>query len=493
MCTDVIKVIERMIAVIDYKAGNLTSVVKALKFVGAETLVTQDPAVVAKAEKIVLPGVGHFQATELLKQLKLTEAIREAIDRGKNFLGICVGLQWLYEGSTEAPETDGLCAFSKQCERFPATYNGAELKSPHVGWNSLENIRPDSRLLRGVDKGSFVYFTHSWRAPVSADTAATTPYGGDFTSAVERGNVMGVQFHPEKSSQRRACRCCKTINLFVESAKKCCTKSIIACLDVRAGRVVKGIQFVDIIDAGDPAELAHRHAAAGADEIVLLDITATHEGRGTLIDTVQRTARTFFVPFTVGGGIRSADDAAAVFDAGADKVSINSSAVARPELIGEIGGSFGAQAVIVAIDARRDKNSKDPVRDAEVFVSGGRTPTGRKVLDWAREAEDRGAGEILLTSMDTDGMRNGFDCALTAMVSEAVQIPVIAIRRRRHGAALRRRLFSLCKRRQSRRSACRQHLSLRCNGLARAQRRTAARGYIRAPALLRKIYVDTLH
>jgi len=204
------------------------------------------------------------------------------------------------------------------------------------------------------------------------------------------------------------------------------TKRIIACLDVRGGRVVKGIQFVDIIDAGDPAELAHRHAAAGADEIVLLDITATHEGRGTLIDTVQRTARTLFVPFTVGGGIRSADDAAAVFDAGADKVSINSSAVARPELIGEIGSSFGAQAVIVAIDARCDKNSKDPVRDAEVFVSGGRTPTGRKVLDWAREAEDRGAGEILLTSMDTDGMRNGFDCALTAMVSEAVQIPVIA-------------------------------------------------------------------
>jgi glutamine amidotransferase len=189
-----------MIAVIDYKAGNLTSVVKALNFVGAETLVTQNPAVVAKAEKIVLPGVGHFQATELLKQLKLTEAVREAIDGGKNFLGICVGLQWLYEGSTEAPETDGLCAFSKQCERFPAIYNGAELKSPHVGWNSLENIRPDSRLLRGIAPGSFVYFTHSWRAPVSADTAATTPYGGDFTSAVERDNVMGVQFHPEKSS-----------------------------------------------------------------------------------------------------------------------------------------------------------------------------------------------------------------------------------------------------------------------------------------------------
>jgi len=201
------------------------------------------------------------------------------------------------------------------------------------------------------------------------------------------------------------------------------TKRIIACLDVRDGRVVKGVQFVDIVDAGDPAELAHRHAAAGADEIVLLDITATHEGRGTLLDTVKRTAAELFVPFTVGGGIRSAEDAAAVFDAGADKVSINSSAISRPELIGEIGGSFGAQAVIVAIDARRRDAG---VEDAEVYVSGGRKATGLRVLEWAREAEERGAGEILLTSMDADGMRAGFDCELTAMVSGAVQIPVIA-------------------------------------------------------------------
>lgn len=204
------------------------------------------------------------------------------------------------------------------------------------------------------------------------------------------------------------------------------TKRIIACLDVRAGRVVKGIQFLDIVDAGDPAELAHRHAAAGADEIVLLDITATHEGRGTLLDTVKRTADALFVPFTVGGGIRSAEDAASVFDAGADKVSINSSAIARPELIGEIGGSFGAQAVIVAIDARREPKSPNPVANAEVYVSGGRKPTGRRVVDWAREAEQRGAGEILLTSMDADGTRAGFDCELTARVAEAVQIPVIA-------------------------------------------------------------------
>ncbi len=204
------------------------------------------------------------------------------------------------------------------------------------------------------------------------------------------------------------------------------TKRIIACLDVRAGRVVKGIQFLDIIDAGDPAELAHRHAAAGADEIVLLDINATHEGRGTLLDTVKRTAAELFIPITVGGGVRSADDAAAVFNAGADKVSINSAAIARPELIGEIGASFGAQAVIVAIDGRRNPEAEDSIGEAEVYVAGGRKPTGLRVVDWAREAEQRGAGEILLTSMDADGTRAGFDCELTARVSQAVQIPVIA-------------------------------------------------------------------
>jgi len=204
------------------------------------------------------------------------------------------------------------------------------------------------------------------------------------------------------------------------------TKRIIACLDVHAGRVVKGVQFVDIIDAGDPAALAARHAREGADEIVLLDITATHEGRATLLDTVRRTACELFVPFCVGGGIRSADDAAQVFEAGADKVSVNSAALADPTLIDAIGRSFGAQAVVVAIDARRDPRASDPVRDAQVFVQGGRKPAGRRVVEWAREAESRGAGEILLTSMDSDGTRAGFDCELTAAVSQAVSIPVIA-------------------------------------------------------------------
>ena len=204
------------------------------------------------------------------------------------------------------------------------------------------------------------------------------------------------------------------------------TKRIIACLDVHDGRVVKGVQFVDLVDAGDPATQAARHAREGADEIVLLDITATHEGRQTLLDTVRRTARELFVPFAVGGGIRTARDAENVFDAGADKVSVNSAALADPMLIDAIGRNFGAQAVVVAIDARRAPRAADPVRDAQVFVQGGRKSTGRRVVEWAREAEARGAGEILLTSMDADGTRAGFDCQLTAAVSQAVSIPVIA-------------------------------------------------------------------
>jgi glutamine amidotransferase len=181
------------VVVLDYKAGNLTSVVKALTHLGAVSTVTADPALLGDAERIVLPGVGHFHATELLNQTGLTAAIRAAIAKGIPFLGICVGLQWLFEGSTEAPETAGLGAFAGSCERFPQG-----IRVPHVGWNSIE-VNPDSRLLKGVADGSYVYYTHSYRAPVVKETVAVTNYGGAFTGAVERGNLMGLQFHPEKS------------------------------------------------------------------------------------------------------------------------------------------------------------------------------------------------------------------------------------------------------------------------------------------------------
>jgi cyclase len=215
-------------------------------------------------------------------------------------------------------------------------------------------------------------------------------------------------------------------------------KRVIPCLDVDGGRVVKGTEFVDIRDAGDPVELAAHYDREGADELVFLDITATHERRETIAALARATADDVFVPFTIGGGIRSAQDAQAVLDAGADKVSVNSAALARPELIDELASVFGSQCVVLAIDAKRAGDTARAGNAAraidakgadggwEAYVAGGRTPSGRDAVAWAREAVERGAGEILLTSMDRDGTSDGYDLALTSTVSRAVDVPVIA-------------------------------------------------------------------
>jgi cyclase len=198
-------------------------------------------------------------------------------------------------------------------------------------------------------------------------------------------------------------------------------RRVIPCLDVDKGRVVKGTNFVDIRDAGDPVELAARYEAEGGDEIVFLDITASHEKRDTIVDLARRTAHDVFIPFTIGGGIRSVADAQAVLDAGADKVSVNSSAVKRPELLTELAENFGAQCVVLAIDARREADG-----GYQVYTAGGRNPEGRDAVEWAREGAERGAGEILLTSMDRDGTEHGYELHLTRAVTSAVDVPVIA-------------------------------------------------------------------
>jgi imidazole glycerol-phosphate synthase subunit HisF len=201
------------------------------------------------------------------------------------------------------------------------------------------------------------------------------------------------------------------------------TARVIPCLDVDEGRVVKGINFVDLRDAGDPVELAARYDAEGADELVFLDITASSDARDTIVDVVRRTAEQVFIPFTIGGGIRSVDDGRRLLRAGADKVSVNTAAVQRPELISELANEFGSQCVVTAVDARRS----DAVPSGfEVYTHGGRTPTGIDAVAWAAEAEQRGAGEILLTSMDRDGTRDGFDLELTRAVVDATTVPVIA-------------------------------------------------------------------
>jgi len=200
-------------------------------------------------------------------------------------------------------------------------------------------------------------------------------------------------------------------------------KRVIPCLDVDGGRVVKGTNFVGLRDAGDPVELAERYDAEGADELVFLDITASHERRDTIVELARRTADNVFIPFTIGGGIRSVADARAVLEAGADKVSVNSAALARPELIGELAEVLGSQCVVIAIDAKR----RDPASEWGVYVDGGRHPVpGRDAVAWAREATERGAGEVLLTSMDRDGTTDGYDLELTRAVADAVGVPVIA-------------------------------------------------------------------
>jgi cyclase len=200
-------------------------------------------------------------------------------------------------------------------------------------------------------------------------------------------------------------------------------RRVIPCLDVKEGRVVKGTSFVGLRDAGDPVELAERYDAQGADELVFLDITASHESRDTVVELARRTADNVFIPFTIGGGIRSVADAQAVLDAGADKVSVNSSALARPELLTELADVFGAQAVVIAIDAKRRARGSG----WDVYVNGGRTLVeGREAVAWAREAVTRGAGEVLLTSMDRDGTTDGYELELTRAVADAVGVPVIA-------------------------------------------------------------------
>ena len=203
------------------------------------------------------------------------------------------------------------------------------------------------------------------------------------------------------------------------------TARVIPCLDVTDGRVVKGVNFVDLRDAGDPVELAARYDREGADEVVFLDITASSDDRDTMVDVVARTAEEVFIPLTVGGGIRTVDDARRMLRAGADKVSLNTAAIDRPQVIAEVADEFGSQCAVVAIDARR-RSADDPAAGWGVFTHGGRNPTELDAIEWAVEAARRGAGEILLTSMDRDGTRDGFDLELTRAVSDAVNVPVIA-------------------------------------------------------------------
>jgi cyclase len=453
------------IALIDYGAGNLTSVKKALAALGAAVLVPATPDDLRGCAGIIVPGVGHYGATRALDE-SWRRAIQVQIRDRHPLLGICLGMQWLFEGSSEAPDVPGLGLFPGRClhlgddrlvyhspatrgddrlvYRSPATRGPdsaleiskdgrpAFMKVPHVGWNLVAPARP-TWILANVPPDAQAYFTHSYAAPVGQEAVATTSVGlATFSSVVEQDHVVGVQFHPEKSSDSGVtilenfvarCRGEHVAARSVPRMPPVCaspSKRIIACLDVRDGHVVKGVNFEGLRAAGDPAELARRYNAEGIDELVILDITATLERRRALAETIRCVARELFIPLAVGGGIRTEEDAAAVVEAGADKVSLNTAALADPSLITKLAGRYGSQAVVVAIDAKREGDRY------AVYARSGQTPAHRDAVAWAREAEDRGAGEVLLTSIDRDGTRVGFECMLTAAVSAAVSIPVIA-------------------------------------------------------------------
>ena len=282
----------------------------------------------------------------------------------------------------------------------------------------------------GIANGADFYFVHSYVGAPAGEAGqavilAETDHGSRFASAVARGRLLGVQFHPERSGANGLRLVANVVRLRERRLMLC--RRVIPCLDVANGRVVKGTNFVDLVDEGDPPDLAERYAREGADEIVFLDITAAPEGRGTLLGIVERTARRAFVPLTVGGGIRSVDDMRDVLRAGADKVSLNTRAVADPGLVTRCAARFGSQAVVVAIDARRVPPG-DPALPSgfEVVVKGGREPVGLDAIAWALRAVELGAGELLVTSIDRDGTGSGFDTALLRAISSRVPVPVIA-------------------------------------------------------------------
>ena len=332
-----------MTTIVDYGAGNIRSVQNTLDELGADFKVTNDPADVSKAEKIILPGVGHFgQMMQAIDRLRLRDVLLERIHAGIPFLGICIGLQCLFEGSEESPASRGLGLFSGCVRRFVG-----DARIPHMGWNSLEKIRPSKLLARSRRRHIYLFRAQLLRAGKRSDRRnvhlLTSLLGGS-----RKGQRICRAVPSRKIRSRRSARSEEFSGNLAMLAKR-----IIPCLDVTGGRVVKGVNFVGLRDAGDPVELAERYNAQGADELVFLDITASSDAREIMVDLVARTARKVFIPLTVGGGLRTVADARKIILAGADKVSVNTAAVRRPELIRELSDEFGAQAVVLAIDARR--------------------------------------------------------------------------------------------------------------------------------------------
>lgn len=422
------------VAVVRTGTANLASVVAALSRCGARPSITSDPAEVERAERLVLPGVGSFGAAMAsLHERGLVQPLRRRIGAERPTLAICLGLQVLAAGSEESPGVEGLSVVPGRVARFAEA-----ARVPQLGWNSVAASDACRLLTDG-----FAYYANSYRLTdrPAGWACATTDYGGRFTAAMERGSVLACQFHPELSGPWGRALIERWLaaaggEVGAPAVRRGDTKRdagtvlprIIPCLDVRDGRIVKGVRFANLRDAGDPAERAAIYEAQGADELVILDVSATPEGRKTAVETVARVRAVLSIPITVGGGVRSVDDAAALLDAGADKVSVNTAAVRDPALLTRLAERFGVQCTVLAIDAaRRESAGAEPGSSTwEVVVHSGSERTGLDAVEWAARACSLGAGEILLTSFDRDGTHEGYDLELLGAVSAAVSVPVIA-------------------------------------------------------------------
>ncbi|MFN0011180.1 MAG: imidazole glycerol phosphate synthase subunit HisF [Phycisphaerales bacterium] len=426
-----------VVHVVTTGTANVASVVAALERAGAHAIATTDPDVVRSALALVLPGVGSLGAAmAVLGAAGLVEPLRDRLAAGRATLCVCLGMQMLLQGSEESPGVRGLGVLSGVARRFEEN----AVRVPQIGWNEVD---PDPAC--GLLQSGAAYFANSFRLTSLSEQdalagwrAAHTEYGGRFVAAVERGSVLACQFHPELSGAWGAA----LLKRWVQQARDLgpaaasppawspvrperlqgagVMRRVVPCLDVRDGRVVKGVRFAGLRDAGCPAERAAAYQAQGADELVVLDVSATPEGRGAALETVRRVRQAISIPLTVGGGVRTIDDATALLEAGADKVSVNSAAVRDPRLLAALAGRFGSQCVVLAIDAARRSGGW------QVVVRSGTERVDLDAVEWARSGTDAGAGEVLLTSFDRDGTRSGYDLALIAAVARAVRVPVIA-------------------------------------------------------------------
>lgn len=413
----------RTVHLVPTGTANLASVRAALERLGARTAEARDAASVRDAQLLILPGVGSFAAgMSALRGYGIVGALRARIADDRPTLAICLGLQLLGTGSEEDPGVAGLGALPGLARRLP---EGVRL--PQIGWNAV----------RGLCGATSAWFANSYalREAPAGWRAAWSVHGAPFVAALERGRVLACQFHPELSGPAGAALLARWLDgsPALDGAPPPATTPgasglrtrVLPCLDVRGGRVVKGVRFRDLRDAGDPAALAARYAREGADELVLLDVSATVEERLAALETVRAVRAALDLPLTVGGGVRSVEDARALLAAGADKVAVNSAAVAEPQVLARLATEFGRQCTVLSLDAARRPGAGAPA-GFEVAIRSGAVRTGLDAVEWARRAESLGAGEILLTSVDRDGTRAGYDLDLIAAVASAVRVPVIA-------------------------------------------------------------------